>query len=101
MYRLEMTTETMTGETARRMVAEAYSLESLEAALEAIAEFCDQAIAGDRFADSDADWVDYSSLPNYGGEEPDDTSCVWSWDETRLLVGECQPFRIVDREEVR
>jgi hypothetical protein len=33
-----------------------------------------------------ADWAD---LPNYGGETPSDTMQVWSWDETRLLVGEC------------
>ena len=34
----------------------------------------------------DADWTD---LPNYGGLTPENTVGVWSWDETRLLVGEC------------
>jgi len=34
----------------------------------------------------DADWSD---LPNYGGTTPENTVGVWSWDETRLLVGEC------------
>jgi hypothetical protein len=34
----------------------------------------------------DADWTD---LPNYGGTTPENTVGVWSWDETRLLVGEC------------
>ena len=29
-----------------------------------------------------------SGLPTFGGEEPTDTSGVWSWDEGRLLVGE-------------
>lgn len=30
-----------------------------------------------------------SSLPTFGGEEPDDTAQVWSWDEDSLLVGTC------------
>lgn len=34
----------------------------------------------------DADWSD---LPTYGGEVPSNCDGVWSWDETRLLVGEC------------
>jgi hypothetical protein len=28
-------------------------------------------------------------LPVFGGSEPESTSGVWSWDETRLLVGTC------------
>lgn len=28
-----------------------------------------------------------SDLPTFGGEEPDDTEGVWSWDEKRLIVG--------------
>jgi hypothetical protein len=28
-------------------------------------------------------------LPTFGGDEPKDTLEVWSWDETRLLVGTC------------
>lgn len=30
------------------------------------------------------DWTD---LPTFGGAEPEDTSEVWSWDETNLIVG--------------
>ena len=49
---------------------------------------------GEQFAR--ADWTD---LPIFGGEEPDDTSEVWSWDETRLLVGTCaDDIEIINRE---
>lgn len=33
--------------------------------------------------------LDWTTLPTFGGVEPRDTSGVWSWDETRLLVGTC------------
>ena len=47
----------------------------------------------------DADWSD---LPNYGGATPDDLSGVWSWDETRLLVGECSDdVTLVSRDGTR
>ena len=40
----------------------------------------------------------HPDLPTFGGPEPDDTSGVWSWDETRLLVGSCiDDLRIVPR----
>ena len=41
--------------------------------------------------------IDWANLPVFGGEEPADTAGVWSWDETRLLVGDSQPFRLVPR----
>ena len=42
---------------------------------------------------------DWTSLPNYGGEEPD-TDGVWSWDADRLLVGSCaDDLEIVTRTE--
>lgn len=41
-----------------------------------------------------------SSLPLFGGEELADTGCVWSWDETRLIVGTCRAnLQIVNRED--
>jgi hypothetical protein len=48
---------------------------------------------------SDAlDDLDWSSLPTFGGEEPADTVKIWSWDETRLLVGTCaDDMKIIDR----
>jgi hypothetical protein len=48
---------------------------------------------------SDAlDDLDYSSLPTFGGDEPFDTRGIWSWDETRLLVGTCtDDMKIIDR----
>ena len=42
---------------------------------------------------------DDGDLPTFGGEEPDDTSEVWSWDETRLLVGTCaDDIEIINRD---
>lgn len=44
------------------------------------------------------------SLPTYGGDEPRGTDLVWSWDESRLLVGthvgepgEMGALQLVDR----
>lgn len=34
--------------------------------------------------------IDWTSLPTFGGATPADTHGIWSWDETRLLVGESQ-----------
>lgn len=31
--------------------------------------------------------IDYGELPAFGGDAPADTAGVWSWDDTRLLVG--------------
>ena len=46
------------------------------------------------------DGVDWTSLPAYGGPEPRHTECVWSWDETRLLVGTCaDDLQIVPRDD--
>ena len=40
------------------------------------------------------------SLPDFGGEEPDCTSGVWSWDETHLMTGMCVgDLGIVSREQ--
>ena len=41
-----------------------------------------------------------SSLPTFGGVEPEDTSEVWSWDVDSLIVGTCSDdLEIVSREE--
>lgn len=41
---------------------------------------------------------DWTSLPTFGGEQPEDTRLVWSWDAARLLVGSCAAeLEIVDR----
>lgn len=39
---------------------------------------------------------DWTELPTYGGEAPDDTSGVWSWDVDRLLVNSLDSLRVVD-----
>ena len=39
-------------------------------------------------------------LPDFGGEEPRNTSEIWSWDNDNLLVGTCsEDFRICSRKE--
>ena len=42
---------------------------------------------------------DNSDLPNFGGDEPLDTSGVYSWDEDDLMVNENERFVIVSRAE--
>jgi len=43
---------------------------------------------------------DVDTIPTFGGCEPADTEEVWSWDETRLLVGPCfTDLEIVPRNE--
>ena len=42
--------------------------------------------------------LDMTSLPNFGGPEPADTTGIWSWDATRLLVGDgSADLEIVER----
>jgi len=42
---------------------------------------------------------DWTSLPTFGGDEPDVTACVWSWDQTRMIVGTCpDDIQIVERD---
>ncbi len=44
--------------------------------------------------------IDWTDLPTFGGEEPNDPGGIWSWDETRLLVGaSVDELRIVSRRE--
>jgi hypothetical protein len=43
---------------------------------------------------------DDGTLPTFGGEEPDDTCGVWSWDADRVIVGNCAAnIEIISREE--
>lgn len=43
--------------------------------------------------------TEFCDLPIYGGNEPHNTTGVWSWDSGRKIVGDCLPFRIVVRGE--
>ncbi len=56
----------------------------------------DQIDAGEWSPESGRDW---SSMPTFGGEEPDDTIEVWSWDADRLLVGSDFDVKLVTRAE--
>jgi hypothetical protein len=43
--------------------------------------------------------LDWTRLPSFGGKEPEDTSEIWSWDETRMIVGRgFDEIEIVDRD---
>jgi len=73
------------------MFADCYTLDQL---LSALVEMDHRARDYDL-----TDAVDLSDLPNYGGIEPVSTIEVWSWDESRLLVGDGSPrdWEIVTR----
>ncbi len=73
-------------DTFKHEVEKARTLEEL---LAAIATHGDDSLSADRLM---------SHLPTFGGEEPNDTAKVWSWDEKRLLIGTSRDdFRIVPR----
>jgi len=59
--------------------------------------------AADRLDEHDSQIFEHeflTSLPTFGGERPSDTAEIWSWDETRLMVGTCiREFEIVDRPQ--
>jgi hypothetical protein len=41
---------------------------------------------------------DWTSLPTFGGEMPENTAEIWSWDADELLVGTCvDDLRIISR----
>jgi len=41
--------------------------------------------------------AEFCELPVYGGDEPTNTTAVWSWDSGRKIVGSSLPFSIVAR----
>lgn len=43
--------------------------------------------------------VDMTSLPTFGGTEPNSTLGVWSWDATRMIVGTGSDYEIVERDD--
>ncbi len=49
-------------------------------------------------ADAERDDSALTELPTFGGDEPADTMSIWSWDETRLIVGEGE-FEIINRSD--
>ena len=51
--------------------------------------------------DEYGDQIDWSELPIYADPEWDNPMEVWSWDETRAIVGDCsEEMRIIDRSEL-
>ena len=49
--------------------------------------------------EGDAHLPQWDDLPTYGGEAPDNTLEVWSWDDGRLLVSAGGTLEIVTRAE--
>ena len=42
--------------------------------------------------------IDMSDLPTFGGDIPQTTECIWSWDNDNIIIGECaDDFQIVSR----
>jgi len=73
--------EQMTIAEARSLIANATSLQDLYASLVAIEQDADEIVRAD---------IDYSDLPTFGGPDIADTTDIWSWDETRVLVCDSQ-----------
>lgn len=74
-------------------------IETLDELLEFLASGPTLSDARSRGVPVDCGEIDYTSLPTFGGDEPSDTQGVWSWDETRLLVGYGSDLEIVGRKE--
>jgi len=47
----------------------------------------------------ECDENDLSSLPTYGGDEPVNTSEIWSWDRDSLIIGDGNEYEIISREK--
>jgi hypothetical protein len=44
------------------------------------------------------DEINWTDLQTFGGDEPDSTAAIWSWDAANLLVGTCaDDLKIVGR----
>lgn len=50
----------------------------------------------------DPNLPEWDSLPTFGGPDIDNTTGIWSWDETRKIVGTCSDdIKIVDRDDIK
>lgn len=49
--------------------------------------------------DGELEKIDFSSLPTFSDNEPDDTTAIWSWDDLHILkgVGSVQYWDILQR----
>ena len=53
-----------------------------------------------QLSDEDQDAINWTDLQTFGGDEPDSTAEVWSWDADNLLVGTCaDDIKIVSRAD--
>lgn len=80
----------MTTTEARANIAAATSLNALMQALRDTRNLTSE----------EQDEINWTDLQTFGGDEPDSTSGVWSWDADNLLVGTCSDdLEIVSRAE--
>ena len=63
--------------TAMNLIVTAVDLDSLRDTLQDIEDNADEIVRAD---------IDYSALPTFGGLDIVDTTDIWSWDATRVLV---------------
>ena len=96
----------MNKQIATNLIAAAADLDELLEALKEVyagaerqRELAASCLGGDEHACAN-EWVDFSSLPTFGGSDLAGEQ-IWSWDADRVLVGESVPdFEIVERSEV-
>lgn len=75
-------------------VTDATGLKELRDALQGLTAYAEE----DEAHEGATDLVDWVNLQTFGGEQPDSTEGVWSWDAERLLVGDdATSLRIIDR----
>lgn len=80
----------MTTTEARANIAAAASLNALMQALRDTRQLSDE----------DQDSINWTDLQTFGGDEPDNTAEVWSWDADSLLLGTCaEDLKIVSRTD--
>ena len=80
-------------DTLSKAVTEAESLDELLDALQELDELTQDVLDRDEHNN-------ITDLPTFGGTEPSDTDGIWSWDESRLLVGTCIDDMVIeDRED--
>ena len=82
--------DTMTTTEARANIASAATLAALMQALRDTRSLTSE----------EQDEINWTDLQTFGGDEPDSTLGVWSWDSNSLLVGTCaDDLKIVSRAE--
>lgn len=89
-----------------KYASEIKSASTLDELLYALREFEEEIDTDESNNPTDLDYelrirgIELPGLPTFGGAEPTDTACIWSWDEDRLLAGTgaFREWQIEDRD---